>query len=624
MFDFLTRVLVLPREQCTEMLDRVIAGINRKNKEKERTMQSIPLDEIMCEANRKYTTDDGFEQLVESVRKYGILQPPVVRRTDLNEYRVIAGRRRVAAAKRLGLGEVVCSVKDLDDPDDDEEVALTENVNRLETHPLDEAAQFRRMADSGRAIEEIARYYARSPSAIYKRLRLCSLSEDLKGMFRDGMLDIAGAALLAELPEEDQKEFSDLHGRVTGRGKAIDSREVSMFIFKRQKFTLRPCMNSGCEGCRKRTHNWDNALFEEYNYLEDVCLDGDCYRAKWHEAIEKALAEKVRECAMRTEDKIVFESDFSDGIPERIFKQATHMDFKGLPRFEVLKKKDYEFHRGPDVEKKKTGCCWRVGEGVGDDGTELFVQRVSYKAVEKVEKTGTSAGKGKNKLVEGYGEEVITMLAAEREILPEELAADIKSCGINEWDYQRKISEAVADRIIGERLKDKTPMDYFKMFLDSCFGYRQLNDRGQRALQELFGVKKLEDLKAPDELQPYFHLLLLCEINYGEEITDEIPDLEDITKKRYGDNPFFEYAGLTPEEYRDLYQECAREVTGGLLKPAKGAKKKGKKKNGGKELEGEAAVWAAVDATVDAVQEEDNYPFEPDREPEEGDPDIEL
>jgi len=573
-------------------------------------MKTISLEKIICESNRKYTKDTGFEQLVKSIEQYGIIEPPVVRKLKGDQYRIIAGRRRIEAARRLGDTEVECIIRDDGYPDEetalieDEELALTENVNRQDMHPLDEAAAFKRMADAGSPVEEIARYYARSPSAIYKRLRLVPLIEELKNWFRDGILDIAGAALLAELPEETQKKFFDNHETryknttpedIEKYG-GIDKNAISQFFYKQQQNKISGCLGEACQACEKRTHNSDNDLFEEFSYLDDVCLDGDCYRAKWYEAINLALDEKIQEYGPdRTDKKIIFRN----GFPAQLYKKATHANFSNV-KYDVLKDKDFEFTGETD---RKKDACWEIrikSKYSPDDKEEeneievISVRRVGYKERPKVERPssrGETESGTDEKQVERYGKEAIKAVAAERGTTAVELIKELNK-KTNSYNFKDEINELVYERIIARRIKADTsevePLrDYFSMFLqhvdyetDGCsieggLIEKNFNDRQKRWLNDILGKKSLKEyrINLPDdvhcEVLRLFHFLLLC---FGFDNILELDELKDIEKKK---NIFWEYAGIDKDEYRALYIEAAKEVAAKALepKPKKGGKK---------------------------------------------------
>jgi ParB/RepB/Spo0J family partition protein len=589
-------------------------------------MESILLSEVTGESNRKYTKDDSFEQLLNSVKEYGIIEPPVVRRIAGGGFRLLAGRRRVEAARQLKMARVDCVVREPDDPVDDEEIALTENVNRTDMHPLDEAAAFKRMADEGNAVEEIARYYARSPSAIYQRLRLAGLITALKELFRDGALTISGAVVLAELPEEDQRKFSEQYTS----SDTIDSAVISRFVHKVQRFKIKTCMGEECRACGKRTHNTGNELFEEFAHLRDVCLDGDCYRAKWYELINTALAEQMREAGLRTDNKIYFRSGFSNGIPELLYKKGDQVAFSAgqeTPiRFEVLRDKDYVFS---GETKKKTGACWQIGE----DLEGLFVTRIGYKRRTPEEGDGGNKTDDGTRLVADYGQEEMEYAAAARGMTAVELARELES-KTTVYDFREKIEKRVYKRVIAERIREERPRDYLSLFLryhehetanaftNGSFIATEFSAGQQKVFSTLTGKQSLNELSLSDNTQKLFHFLLL---NFLESY--EVPTLKEARdaagkgKGKGTDNVFLDYAGLDAEGYQALYLDAAREVADNIVRPAPSpsAGRKRKASPGNEEpaakVGGPESGEAYADEDEDLFwpdEDADDYPFQPD------------
>jgi ParB family chromosome partitioning protein len=149
-----------------------------------------PMGKIEFTSDRTHGGEGNIETLAQSIKALGIIHPPAAKELADNKghYRIIAGRRRCAAAKLLGWKSIEIIVHPA--KADEEAIALAENVNREEMHPLDEAERFRREMDSGKSAEEVARYYARSVSGIHQRVRLTNLVDGIKTMFRDGKMNL--------------------------------------------------------------------------------------------------------------------------------------------------------------------------------------------------------------------------------------------------------------------------------------------------------------------------------------------------------------------------------------------------------------------------------------------------
>lgn len=585
----------------------------------------VPLKNIICESNRKNTKDDGFEQLKSSIEKHGIIQPPVLRSLDNDEYVVIAGRRRIEAARQIKIVDTSCIVYSKDDPRSDEEIALSENVNRLEMHPLDEAALFQAQADKGTGVEEIAKYYARSPSAIYKRLRLSGLTDENKTLFRDGKLNIAGAAVLAELPEEDQKDFHNIYKNK----EQIENVNIFQFVQNKQRYAIKRCMKN-CQNCMKRTHNQDNTLFDEFKHLNDVCLDADCYRQKWYEMIETALNIQItqyQEAGLQTDDKILF----SGSVLEQMYKKATKARFiigadKQTVDFQVLQFKNYDFTEQETNRKKD--ACWKIKcnwEG------QLEVRRIGYKErPPRVKPDNNESDKdNKNegaKRVKEYGKEVLEFASADYNIKPAELADKLNKKHLSQYDFKSKIENLICEQVIARRIElEKSgaePLqDYFSMCLIALndeIGYsfnfieNKFSEKQKKWFKELLGETNFTKISCglSDEVQQIFHFLLLS-LRFDNYIPN-LDELKDIDKK---ENLFWQYASMSKGEYRDMYLEAAKEVIKKTLPKEKEAK-----------LNKKAAAPHVEDGKKKAAGNKTHVVFKKKTEKpeEENDPDMEV
>ncbi|MBI2380431.1 MAG: ParB/RepB/Spo0J family partition protein [Gammaproteobacteria bacterium] len=148
---------------------------------------------------RKDMSDEGLEELAESIKAQGVIQPIVVRAlVGENRYEIIAGERRWRAAQRAGLAEVPCLLKDV--PDEAAiAMALIENIQREDLNAIEEAVALRRLMDEfGLTHEECAHAVGKSRTTITNLLRLLQLNDDVRTMVERGDLEMGHArALLA-------------------------------------------------------------------------------------------------------------------------------------------------------------------------------------------------------------------------------------------------------------------------------------------------------------------------------------------------------------------------------------------------------------------------------------------
>ena len=153
---------------------------------------------------RRSFTEEGLEQLAESIRHHGILQPIVVRPSG-DGYQLIAGERRWRAAQIVGLQRIPAVVRELDDPSM-VQVALIENLQREDLNPIEEASAYRRLMDEfNMTQEQLSSTIGRSRPAIANAVRLLNLPTEIQRAVEERKLSEGHArCLLAISDQEDQ------------------------------------------------------------------------------------------------------------------------------------------------------------------------------------------------------------------------------------------------------------------------------------------------------------------------------------------------------------------------------------------------------------------------------------
>lgn len=147
----------------------------------------------------------GIEELADSIRSVGILEPLVVRPIPYGVYEVVAGGRRLEAARIAELDTVPCTVRDLTD-EQALELAIIENNQRGDIHPLEEADAFQRLRelDPGHTPGSIAAKIGRPVGYVVSRLKLLALAPEAREAFSNDDITIGHAHLLAGLTSEEQ------------------------------------------------------------------------------------------------------------------------------------------------------------------------------------------------------------------------------------------------------------------------------------------------------------------------------------------------------------------------------------------------------------------------------------
>jgi ParB family chromosome partitioning protein len=149
--------------------------------------------------------DEKLEELAQSIKAKGIIQPILVRPLSGGAYRIIAGERRWRAAQRAGLLKVPVVVRDMAQGSDQQllELALIENIQRENLNPVDEAIAYQRLADQfSLTQEQIAAAVGKDRSSVANFIRLLKLPEEVRADLAAGSLTMGHARTLLSLPDE--------------------------------------------------------------------------------------------------------------------------------------------------------------------------------------------------------------------------------------------------------------------------------------------------------------------------------------------------------------------------------------------------------------------------------------
>ncbi len=180
---------------------------------------------------RKIMTDEALEELAESIKAQGIIQPIVVRAVGTQKYEIIAGERRWRASQLAKLAEVPVLIKDV--PDEAAiAMALIENIQREDLNAIEEATALQRlMSEFGLTHQQTADAVGKSRTTVTNLLRLLQLSDPCKTMLERGDIEMGHARSLLAL---DKQQQSDIARHVVAKGLTV--RETEKLVRK----TLNP------------------------------------------------------------------------------------------------------------------------------------------------------------------------------------------------------------------------------------------------------------------------------------------------------------------------------------------------------------------------------------------------
>lgn len=151
---------------------------------------------------RKEFNMDALKELAESIKVYGVLQPIIVRKLGIDSYELIAGERRLRAAKILGLEKIPAIIREYTDAQTSE-ISIIENVQRQDLNAIEEAQAYDRLIrDFGHTQEELAEKIGCSRSHIANMLRLLKLSPKVREFITIGLLTMGQARPLLAIEDE--------------------------------------------------------------------------------------------------------------------------------------------------------------------------------------------------------------------------------------------------------------------------------------------------------------------------------------------------------------------------------------------------------------------------------------
>ena len=175
-------------------------------KDGEEVVHKIKIIEIEPNKNqpRRNFNNESIEELAESIKRYGVIQPIIVTKKD-NYYEIVAGERRWRASKKAGLEEIPCIVRE-DTERKNKEIALIENIQREDLNPIEKARSFRQLMDEyGMTQMELSETIGISRSALANTVRLLNLDSRVMELVKQGQLTEGHARSLLCFEDPDKQ-----------------------------------------------------------------------------------------------------------------------------------------------------------------------------------------------------------------------------------------------------------------------------------------------------------------------------------------------------------------------------------------------------------------------------------
>jgi ParB family chromosome partitioning protein len=236
---------------------------------------------------RKYVEEEALQQFAEELKQHGIISPLTVRAGKKNRYELVAGERRLRAARIAGLQTVPAAIVSLTD-EQVIEIQLAENLQRENPHPMHEAQAIGQMQQTGKTIDEIAARLGKSKQFVYTRLKLLLLTEPFEEMILAGAISLQEALQIATLSGESQTEFFSEHCSKWKKDKNFRLGNVDYYLnhyrydLKKAPFNTKDKIlvpeAGACTGCPSNSATL-KSLFPDMA-KQSVCSNKECYNNK--------------------------------------------------------------------------------------------------------------------------------------------------------------------------------------------------------------------------------------------------------------------------------------------------------------------------------------------------------
>lgn len=239
----------------------------------------LKLDEVQAKSNVRQDMESAeMNDLVNSIKEKGIIQPLIVRLVD-EKYDLVAGFRRLAAAKKLGLPNVPCVLQEIDDADRTS-IQLIENIQREALNPIDEAVAISDLSKKHK-VEDVALMIGKTRDYVEKRIKLLSLPGDIIEGIEKKVISAGHGVVLTRLV--NKKAQVKLYNEVVSERLSIAQTESRLSDYSRRLDNVQ-FDTTECKTCKHSGSNQKD-FFDEDADLKGHCLDEACFEKKQREHI---------------------------------------------------------------------------------------------------------------------------------------------------------------------------------------------------------------------------------------------------------------------------------------------------------------------------------------------------
>lgn len=446
---------------------------------------------------RKTFDEEKLKELAQNIEEQGLLQPITVRvikegdsvidedtgeviNTE-SQYEIVCGERRFRAWNMLAkksdkYNEIPCIVREMTD-EQAFDAMITENLQRQDVDPVEEAIAFSLLLENGNSVDDIALRFGKSTRFVQDRVKLKGLIPELIEMLREDLIPISGAMLLAKLDVDVQKEFynEEVNGEDGVTLSDIKDYIDDLFcvIDKAQFFSEDNFSDSipSCSGCINNTAN-HGCLFYEMKGKEQKCINRECFSRKQQEYVKYRVMKEAENLVKKGEpltfgkSVIVIEPPLSwDSESEKQRKEDTIKMYNDMG-FEVVYSSVFDhqcFYSESDeriAEKLENNEVYRCIEVLGYSRPEF---KVSFYYLKK-----SSSVKGDcNVSNQIEAENIRQKIKRNKELMVEKATETLRSWANEITDYSSKPDDIT--------LNEQTIFD--ALVLKEC-GYIYLNSIG--------------------------------------------------------------------------------------------------------------------------------------------------
>lgn len=274
----------------------------------------VAVARIVVESNfRKSFNKERLEELADSIKKVGVLEP-VLLRFKGNAHVLIAGERRLRAAKIAGLQEIPARILDVND-DQAAEIQALENLHREDLGPIEEARAFKTLLDQGKYdVKGLADRIDKSEAYVYRSLKLLELTKEAVKAIEEGEISPSAGHQLLRAPQDVQKELAKqlLSGRINTIGdlaEAIEERvgrDLAKAPFPKDKVYANEV---ACTRCPYNSGN-QGMLFDGAE--KGRCTNGGCFDKKLNHHLEQQADQAAEKRGLKNIG--VVEKDYDESV----------------------------------------------------------------------------------------------------------------------------------------------------------------------------------------------------------------------------------------------------------------------------------------------------------------------